>query len=400
MSRASDDDRSVSEGADERYEHVIAGGGVYGTYVARELAAHGEDVLLVERSEIADGASGGPGKRGVRANGRDPRELRLMPRAYELWSELSDEFGDAIGYERTGHLRLVERETAELGPTSTASAEAQVSVQRAHGVATEYLDADAVRELEPRASDDVVGAVHCPEDGVVDQTAVTTALARAAASEGAEIRDGTAITGLVERGDRVAAVRLSDDATVAVGSTVSLLTNTHAHQFLRRSIGLELPVWNMAPQVILTEPHDQAVVNHLIGHAHRTLAIKRLPDGRTMITGGWPAATDGQEERIDTIPGNVDSNLEQAYAVFPALRELRVQEVVADHLEACSIDGVPVIDRAPERRNLLFATGWTGHGFAIAPAVAELLARWITTGDRPEPLAPFGIERFETPGRA
>ena len=28
-------------------------------------------------------------------------------------------------------------------------------------------------------------------------------------------------------------------------------------------------------------------MTRLIGHAHRTLAIKPLPDGRVMVSGGW-----------------------------------------------------------------------------------------------------------------
>ena len=36
-----------------------------------------------KQARLPSGASGGPGKRGVRANGRDVRELPLMRMAYE-----------------------------------------------------------------------------------------------------------------------------------------------------------------------------------------------------------------------------------------------------------------------------------------------------------------------------
>jgi sarcosine oxidase subunit beta len=48
----------------------------------------------------------------------------------------------------------------------------------------------------------------------------------------------------------------------------------------------------------------------------------------------------------------------------------------------------------PGTTNALFATGWSGHGWAIAPAVAELLATWVVDGSRPPLLAPFGVRRF------
>jgi sarcosine oxidase subunit beta len=52
-------------------DYVIIGGGIYGCTVAWHLAKQGADVHLLEANTIASGASGGLGKRGVRANGRD-----------------------------------------------------------------------------------------------------------------------------------------------------------------------------------------------------------------------------------------------------------------------------------------------------------------------------------------
>ena len=62
-------------------KHLIVGGGVYGAAVAWHLAKNGEAVELIEAGKLATGASGGPGRRGVRANGRDVREIPLMVRA-------------------------------------------------------------------------------------------------------------------------------------------------------------------------------------------------------------------------------------------------------------------------------------------------------------------------------
>ena len=59
-------------------DFVIVGGGIYGCSVAWEIARRGGKVLLLEANTIAAGASGGQGKRGVRANGRDLRELPLL----------------------------------------------------------------------------------------------------------------------------------------------------------------------------------------------------------------------------------------------------------------------------------------------------------------------------------
>lgn len=64
-------------------EIVIVDGGIYGIWTAWELAKRGKSVAVLESDSVASGASGGPGKRGIRANGRDPRELPLMAMAYD-----------------------------------------------------------------------------------------------------------------------------------------------------------------------------------------------------------------------------------------------------------------------------------------------------------------------------
>ena len=65
-------------------DFVIIGGGVYGVATAWHLARTGASVTVLERKTVASGASGGPGRRGVRANFRDRRELALMRAAYPV----------------------------------------------------------------------------------------------------------------------------------------------------------------------------------------------------------------------------------------------------------------------------------------------------------------------------
>src|SRR5215813_11879697 len=60
-------------------DYVIVGGGEYGVGLAWELGRRGARVVVLEADRVASGASGGPGRRGVRSNGRDVSQLPLMP---------------------------------------------------------------------------------------------------------------------------------------------------------------------------------------------------------------------------------------------------------------------------------------------------------------------------------
>ena len=372
-------------------DYVIIGGGIYGCTVAWELAKSGADVLLLEASQIATGASGGLGERGVRANGRDLRELPLMRLAYEIWPWLREEIGGYTGYRRLGHLLLIEREV------DLAAAPAQVWLQNQQGIESRMLGAAEVRELEPALSDKVIGAIYCPKDGVADHSATTRSMAVAALVQGATIQEGARVTGLTRRDERVLSLRAEIDGgavDIPVGAQVILLSNAHIGDFVAEQLGLQLPIWRMWPQVMALRADIPPPMTRLIGHAHRTLAIKPLPDGRAMVSGGWRGRWDEALRRGVPIPEQAEGNRLEAVAVYPALADLQVDEVSTDRAETLCADGIPIIDYLPGAANMLVGVGWSGHGWAIAPAVARLMAEWILSGERPAPLRPFGYGRF------
>ena len=372
-------------------DYVIIGGGIYGCAVAWELAKRGADVRLLEANTIAGGASGGLGERGVRANGRDLRELPLMRLAYDIWPSLAEAIGGFTGYRRLGHLQLIEREI------DLAAAAAQAWLQNQQGIESHLLAAAALRELERNLSDKIIAAIYCPNDGVADHTATTRSMAVAALTQGATIVENARVTGLTLQGERVVSLSAELDGEsvdVPVCKQVILLSNAHVGDFVFEQLGVRLPIWRMWPQVMALPADIPPPMTHLIGHAHRTLAIKPLPDGRVMVSGGWRGRWDERTGRGEPIAEQVEGNRLEAVAVYPSLADLPVDEVYTDRAEMVSVDGIPIIDYVPGADNILVGAGWSGHGWAIAPAVARLLAEWALTGERPALLAPFGYGRF------
>lgn len=367
-------------------ENLIIGGGVYGCALAWALVKRNVGCHLIEAKSIASGASGGPGRRGVRANGRDPREIPLMRQAQALWPTLHETLGADSLFERTGHLLLIER--AE----DLAEAEARVSLQNQMGIASELLSAGKLRELEPEVGEQVRAAIFCPDDGVADHTATTCAYAEAARQAGATIEEGLSARRLVVDGARVVAVEIEDGDPIPVADRLFVLANGGARDLLADR--LALPLWSLAFQVLLSVPLDAVPIRHLVGHAHRTLSLKAEAGNRVMISGGRLGHWDHETRSGATIESEVAANVADAVAVYPSLEGLEIERADAGHLEALSLDGVPIIDRLPGLENAYVGTGWCGHGWAIAPAVAELLADWTPEGKRPAPLAPFACSRF------
>mgnify|MGYP001792425415 CR=1 FL=1 len=57
-------------------------------------------------------------------------------------------------------------------------------------------------------------------------------------------------------------------------------------------------------------------------------------------------------------------------------------------------DALPVIDAVDELSGLVVATGMSGHGFGIAPAVGKIVADLVTCGSSTHDLRPFRLRRF------
>ena len=368
------------------FDYVVIGGGVYGCATAWHLAKAGAKVCVLEEKAVASRASGGPGRRGVRANGRDVRELPLMRRAYEHWPDLHRELTAEPFYERTGQLILAETEA------DVDRLEAQCLLQTLHGIDSEWLDKDAVRALEPALSDTVKGGLFCPKDGVADHGAVTRAYARAAETRGVEFLIGLKASALVQRGDRVRAVRTANGETITARQGVALLGNSEVAAMVRTH--LRLPVWNLCLQVLVSKPLTVIPFRHLTGHASRTVSLKREGADRIMISGGWRGIWDPSEQTGIVDPDQVTGNVDEAIAVYPDLRGLEVETADVGHLESFSIDAVPIVDTLSNCPNAWFGTGWGGHGWAIAPTISQDLAAWMISGEKPVELTPFALSRF------
>lgn len=374
-------------------DHIIVGAGVFGAALAWSLAAAGRSVLVLERAEIASGASGGPGHRGVRANGRDLRELPLARRALDIWAGLDEALGRESGYRRVGGLSIGEADLTP-GRHGRVTLKARAAVQNAYGLRTEILDAEEVRAFLPQVSRKVIWALHNPDDGVADHTRVTRAFAAAARERGAEIREGARVLSARRDAAGRPEVLLEDGSVLTAGRAVIFAANTRVPGLLEKAFGLTLPVWSFNPQVAQVRVGRGLKIDQLVNHAHRTLSIKRADEDHITVTGGALGFWNDETETGTTDLSALSASLAALAATFPeAAANGQVTHLEAARADSATPDHIPVIDQVGDQP-FFYATGWSGHGFAIGPAVAEAVAGWLLTGTRPEVLTPFAAARF------
>jgi sarcosine oxidase subunit beta len=80
--------------------------------------------------------------------------------------------------------------------------------------------------------------------------------------------------------------------------------------------------------------------------------------------------------------------------LFPRLAQVRALRQWAGICDQTPDDS-PILGEVQGRKGLVLNVGWGTYGFKAAPAAGSQLAELICTGQTPELIRPFGLERFE-----
>lgn len=327
---------------------VIVGGGVIGCAVAERLSRDRHRVLLLERDWVGAHASGSVA--GV-LDGQADGAQSLSSRSFELYPDLVERIERASGVE-------VEYRRAETITPALDAAEERV-VRRYPG---RWLDAEQALAEEPGLGPRMRGA------SVLEQAQVTPprlvqALARAAAAQGAEIREGAPASGLAMRSGRLQGVLgpegviRADAVVLAAGPWSATLTST---------AGVPLQVRPSRGHLVVLRP--PSTILRRILHWHSSYLVPK-PDG-TIVAGGTE-----EDVGFDARPTaeRVQDLLDFAVRAVPALGQATVASVFAA-LRPATPDGRPVIGPASGLPGLLLACGHNRDGILLAPLTAELIA--------------------------
>lgn len=183
------------------YDVIIIGGGATGAGIARDCALRGIKALLLERSDIATGATGrnhGLLHSGARYAVTDHESAVECIRENMILRKIA-----AHCVEETDGLFI---SLPEDGLEYQATF---VDACRRAGIRTEVLDPKEALRLEPAANPALIGAVRVP-DGAVDPFRLTSSNILDAKAHGAEVRTYTEVKELIREQDRIVGVAAYD----------------------------------------------------------------------------------------------------------------------------------------------------------------------------------------------
>lgn len=346
-------------GGDSAADVAIIGGGVAGIATAHALARAGASVVVLERSDLAEGASGrnaGFQLAGVADNyvvarrrygaARAERVFRFTFANRALFRSVIRGEGIACdaAWEGSDQVAGDDTEWAEIGESAGLLAAAGVRVR-----------------LEPERR----AAVY-EDDGALDPVRFVRGLAAAAERHGARIHTRTAALACTRSTVGTAHGRVRAGAVV-------LCTNAYTRHLAASRVR---PVRG---QMAATAPLARRAFARP-AYAHRGYRYwRQLPQGNVLV-GGWRDAAVDEEVGEDD---GTSARIQDRLSAF--LREQGVDAPITHRWGGTmgfSHDGLPYIGRAAD--GTYRCGGFTGHGNGYALAAAELICTLVRVGSHPD----------------
>lgn len=370
------------------YDAVVVGAGITGASTAYHLKKRGLDrVLLVDREGPA---AGGTGKSAaiIRQHYSNALLVGLTKASIGILAAMPETLGRSGGYVRAGYFFLVNEEML-------AGAKANVAMQRELGVDTRFLERKEIESLCPWLdSDGVAGVIHEPDGGYADPVQATEALVHGFKALGGEVREKAPARALLRSAGRVTGVAF-DDQEISTGAVVNAAGPWATP--LAASAGIELQMRTVREQDTIWEARaGRPLPQGSVSNGVDAIYLRPLGERRFVVGRGFP------KQYYDVDPYNyklsaddwfiteVQSRMEKR---FPPLAGAKLVSAYAA-LYDVSLDWYPYVGPRKGLEGYYDASGGSGHGFKIGPAIGKELADWIVDGRTGAQFARLSYDRI------
>jgi len=365
-----------------RAEIVIIGGGVIGLSIAYYLARRGlEDVVVVERGYLAEGASGRNGG-GVRQQWSTEINIRLMQESVELCRRFAVDLGVNVWFRQGGYL-FIARSAKEI-----ARLEKNIAIQNKCGVATRMLDPKGAQAIVPELDlTGIVGAAYNPTDGILFPWPFLWGYARQAATHGVRIFTQTAVSALQPEdggGYTVTTSRGNIRARRVINATGAWSPQ------VAKLIGVDVPTYPIRHEICSSEPL-KPFLRPMVSELSSGLYCSQSMRGE--IVGGVTVPGHGSTYAMGSTLEFLSTYARRLVRLMPILGDIKILRQWAGPYDQ-SPDGNPILGAAPQHPDFFLACGFVGHGFMMAPIVGKLYAEWLTGGPKHEIFERYTLGRF------
>ena len=300
---------------DIKTEVLIIGGGATGVGISRDLALRGIPSILIEKGDLASGASGrnhGLFHSGGRYAVSDPEAARECIAENRVLRKIAPHCIE----ETDGFFVSLPEDGLDFRDKFVRACEKV-------GIETTLLDRDEALASEPELNPNLLSAVKVP-DGGIDPFTLVLENARDAEVHGAKILLHTETISLVLDGDRVKGAKVKDlvrgeECTIEASYIVNA-TGAWANQFLKLA-GLHIGMALSKGSMLITNTRlNYGVINRCRPPSDADIVV---PNDTVSILGTTSIRLE-EVEHFEVTPHEVSLLVREASKMIPAIRETRL----------------------------------------------------------------------------
>lgn len=365
---------------------IVVGAGLMGAASAFFLRRRGLKVLLLERGQVGQHASG-TNFGNVRRQGRILPQIALANRSRALWGRLPELIGEDLEFIPTGHLRVCYRES-ELELLRAYNSSPQLGE-----LGLTIYQGEEMRHRFPYLGPEVLAVSHAPFDGHANPRLAAPAFARAAVRIGAVLREQVEISSVEKTGAQFTVTSTGGETFRA---PQVLITAGGWASRLSSQFGEAVPIELRGPQMAVTEPlpyRFKEVVGVFSEVKSEIVYFRQVERGNIVFGGGYHTHLANDALLSPHAPEAVLAQLQRLRRLAPALGRVNVIRTWSG-VEGYTADDRPVMSASSQVDGLFYAFGFCGHGFQLGPGVGDVMAELIATGTTSTPIDAFDISRF------
>lgn len=369
------------------YDVAIIGGGVTGCAIARELSRYALSICLLEREEdvcsgtskansaiVHAGFDAKPGTMKARMNVEGSRRMPAL--AHEL----------DVSFRQNGALVLC------FSEPDLPQLRALYERGLANGVeGLRILNGDEARKMEPKLSENVVGALYAPTSGIVCPFELTIALAENACENGVEFRFNSAVTAIQAR---TQGYEIETEGGVIRARCVVNAAGVHADEINNMVSADRLHITPRKGDYCLL---DREVGNHvsrtifqLPGKYGKGVLVTPTVHGNLLI---GPSAVDVEDK--DSAPTTAAELSDVIARSAMSVRDIPYNKVITSFsgLRAHEDGGDFVLGEAKDAPGFFNAAGIESPGLSSAPAIGVAIANLVAEKCNASPKTDFQPKR-------
>ena len=316
------------------FDVIVIGGGITGAGTARDCALRGLKVLLVERHDIADGATGrnhGLLHSGARYAVTDQESATECIEENKILKRIASHcVDDTSGF-------FITLPEDDLGYQATF-----VEACTRAGIQAEIIDPEEARRLEPSVNPDLIGAVRVP-DGSVDPFRLCSSNLVEAKINGAKVLIYSEVTEFIKDGDAVVGVKVLDHRsgqTTCYYAPVTVNAGGIWGHHIAAMAGAQVGMFPAKGALLVFAHRVNSIV---INRCRKPANADILVPGDTVCIIGTTSTRVPYEacDHMEVTPEEVDLLLREGMKLAPSLEHTRILRAYAGVRPLVSADNDP-----------------------------------------------------------